>query len=97
MAKNTYKQDEVLEEPFDIKHLLRASSYIKKYAKRMVFAILLSGIGGASGYVAPMVIQRALDLAIFSCGNAGRHLSGERDLHNNPKPHYGGCQSEYHL
>lgn len=46
MAKNTYKQDEVLEEPFDIKHLLRASSYIKKYAKRMVFAILLSGIGG---------------------------------------------------
>ena len=32
MAKNTYKQDEVLEEPFDIKHLLRASSYIKKYA-----------------------------------------------------------------
>ena len=64
MAKNTYKQDEVLEEPFDIKHLLRASSYIKKYAKRMVFAILLSGIGGASGYVAPMIIQRALDLAI---------------------------------
>ena len=23
MEKNTYKQDEVLEEPFDIKHLLR--------------------------------------------------------------------------
>ena len=64
MAKNTYKQDEVLEEPFDIKHLLRASSYIKKYAKRMVFAILLSGTGGAFGYVAPMIIQRALDLAI---------------------------------
>ena len=35
MAKNTYKQDEVLEEPFDIRHLLRASSYIKKYAGRM--------------------------------------------------------------
>ena len=64
MAKNTYKQDEVLEEPFDMKHLLRASSYIKKYAKRMIAAILLSGIGGAFGYVAPMIIQRALDLAI---------------------------------
>ena len=38
MAKNTYKQDEVLEEPFDIRHLLRASSYIKKYAGRMVVA-----------------------------------------------------------
>ena len=30
----------------------------------MVVAILLSGIGGAFGYVAPMIIQRALDLAI---------------------------------
>ena len=64
MAKNTYKQDEALEEPFDIKHLLRASSYIKKYMKRMILAIVLSGIGGAFGYVAPMIIQRALDIAI---------------------------------
>lgn len=64
MAKNTYKQDEILEEPFDIRHLLRASSYIKKYQKRMICAILLSGIGGAFGYVAPMIIQRALDVTI---------------------------------
>lgn len=64
MAKNTYKQDEILEESFDIRHLLRASSYIKKYQKRMICAILLSGIGGAFGYVAPMIIQRALDVAI---------------------------------
>ena len=35
MAKNTYKQDEILEEPFDIRHLLRASSYIKKYQKQL--------------------------------------------------------------
>ena len=55
MAKNTYKQDEVLEEPFDIRHLLRASSYIKKYIKPMLLAIVLSGIGGAFGYVAPMI------------------------------------------
>ena len=82
MAKNTYKQDEVLEEPFDIRHLLRASSYIKKYAGRMVVAILLSGIGGAFGYVAPMIIQRALDLAIPD---------------KNEKPYHGGCQPEYHL
>ncbi len=64
MARNTYKQDEVLEEPFDVRHLLRASSYIKKYWKQMVLAITLSGIGGAFGYVAPMIIQRALDIAI---------------------------------
>lgn len=64
MARNTYRQDENLEEPFDIHHLLRASVYVKKYMKRMVFAIVLSGIGGAFGYVAPMIIQRALDDAI---------------------------------
>ena len=64
MAKNTYKQDEILEEPFDIRHLLRASSYIKKYQKRMIIAILLSSLGGAFGYIAPMITQHALDVAI---------------------------------
>ena len=64
MARNTYKQDEKLEEPFNIRHLLRASSYIKKYIRRMILAILLSGLGGAFGYVAPIIIQRALDIAI---------------------------------
>ncbi len=64
MAKNTYKEDERLEEAFDIRHILRASSYIKKYWKKMLCAIVLSGIGGAFGYVAPMVIQRALDIAV---------------------------------
>lgn len=64
MARNTYKQDEILEEPFDIRHLLRASSYIKKYIKKMMLAIILSGIGGGLGYISPMVIQRALDIAI---------------------------------
>ena len=101
-GKNTYKQDEVLEEPFDMKHLLRASSYIKKYAKRMIAAILLSGIGGAFGYVAPMIIQRALDLAIpdknerllFSLVGmlVGIYVVSVI-FYDNPKPHYGGCQS----
>ena len=64
MARNTYKQDELLEEPFDVKHLLRASSYIKKYIKKMLTAIILSGIGGAFGYLGPIIIQNALDVAI---------------------------------
>ena len=38
-TKNTYRKDEVLEEPFDIKHLLRASSYIKKYLKLLQVAL----------------------------------------------------------
>ena len=64
MARNTYKQDERLEEPFDIRHLLRASSYIKKYLKYMILAFFLSGLGGIFGYLAPMIVQRALDVAV---------------------------------
>ena len=64
MARNTYKIDETLEEPFQVKHLLRASSYIKKWKKPMLIALILSGLGGAFGYLAPMVVQYALDQAV---------------------------------
>ncbi|MBO6206128.1 MAG: ABC transporter ATP-binding protein [Lachnospiraceae bacterium] len=64
MARNTFKEDENLEEPFNVKHLLRASGYIRRYAKPMLIALGLSGLGGAFGYLAPMIIQRALDVAI---------------------------------
>ena len=64
MARNTYKVDETLEQPFQVKHLLRASSYIKKWKKPMLIALVLSGLGGAFGYLAPMVIQYALDHAV---------------------------------
>ena len=64
MARNTYKQDENLEEPFQIKHLLRASSYIKKWKKPMMIALFLSGLGGAFGNLAPMIIRYALDHAV---------------------------------
>ncbi|MCR5120157.1 MAG: ABC transporter ATP-binding protein/permease [Lachnospiraceae bacterium] len=64
MARNTYKQDEQLEEPFNIRHLLRASVYIKKYLRYMLIALILSGIGGAFGYLAPFITRRALDVAV---------------------------------
>ena len=44
--RNTYREDEVLETPFDFHHLLRASVYIKKYMGRMILAFALSAIGG---------------------------------------------------
>ena len=47
MARNTYKQDERLDEPFNFKHLLRAGVYIKKYAVKMVIALIISAVGGA--------------------------------------------------
>lgn len=64
MARNTYKEDELLEEPFDLRHLLRASSYIKKYSGQMVLALILSALGGAAALVSPMLVQKALDEAV---------------------------------
>ena len=40
--RNTYREDEVLETPFDYRHLLRAFVYIKKYLSKMIFALILS-------------------------------------------------------
>ncbi len=62
--RNTYREDEVLETPFDYHHLLRASVYIKKYVGLMIFALILSAIGGITGLFGPMITQRALDVAI---------------------------------
>ena len=62
--RNTYREDEVLETPFDFHHLLRASVYIKKYMGQMILALTLSAIGGIAGLFAPMITQHALDEAI---------------------------------
>lgn len=64
MARNTYKQDELLEEPFDIKHLLRASGYIKKHVGPMIMALVLSAIAGVTALVNPVIVRTALDEAI---------------------------------
>lgn len=66
IRKNTYREDEALETPFELRHLLRAKVYIKKYAKRMIIALVLSAIGGAVGLLAPKVTQEALDHVIPS-------------------------------
>ncbi len=64
--RNTYKEDEILEEPFDLKHLLRAWVYIKKHAFKMILALILSALGGAAALASPMIVQKALDEAIPS-------------------------------
>ncbi len=62
--RNTYREDEVLETPFDYHHLLRASVYIKKYLGKMILALSLSAVGGITALFGPMLTQRALDEAI---------------------------------
>lgn len=61
MARNTYRKDEHLDEPFDIRHLLRASSYIKRYIGKMSLALIFSAIGGATALLGPLLTQKALD------------------------------------
>ena len=62
--RNTYREDEILETPFDYHHLLRAFVYIKKYLGRMIFAFILSAIGGITALFGPKITQIALDEAI---------------------------------
>ncbi len=64
MARNTYKQDESLETPFNVKHLMRASVYIKKYAAQMILALFISALGGITALCAPIIIRRGLDEAV---------------------------------
>ena len=71
--RNTYREDEVLETPFDYHHLLRAFVYIKKYLSRMIFAFVLSAIGGITALFGPKITQVALDEAIPD-GNVKRLL-----------------------
>lgn len=63
-GRNTYKEDEILETPFDFRHLLRASVYIRKYVGKMAVALIFSAIGGVAGLFSPMIVARALDVAI---------------------------------
>ena len=62
--RNTYKEDELLEEPFNIKHLLRAFVYIKKHGAKMITALIVSALGGAAALVSPIIVRKALDVAV---------------------------------
>lgn len=64
MARNKFDVDENLDTPFNIKHLLRAGTYIGRHKKRMVLALLYSAIAAASGLVGPMLIQRGINEAV---------------------------------
>lgn len=62
--KNTYRNDEALDEPFNIKHLLRASSYILKYKTPMIIALAMSALAGLANLIGPILTQKSLDEVI---------------------------------
>ncbi len=64
MARNRYDVDEVLETPFDFRHLKRSFIYMKKYKGKMILALVLSVFAAVSGLLAPLITQYALDNTI---------------------------------
>lgn len=64
MARNRYNIDEVLETPFDIRHLKRSFKYMKRHAKKMIFSLVLSIFAAVSGLLGPIITQYALDKTI---------------------------------
>lgn len=49
MARNKFDVDEVLETPFDIRHLKRSLVYAAKYKKRIAISLILSALGSVIG------------------------------------------------
>ncbi len=64
MARNRFDVDENLETPFNIKHLLRAGTYIGRHKKKMVLALLYSAISAASALVGPLLVQRGINVSV---------------------------------
>ncbi len=64
MARNRYDVDEILETPFDFRHLKRSFKYMKKYRKKMITALILSVFAAVSGLLGPLITQYALDKTI---------------------------------
>lgn len=61
MARNKYDIDEVLETPFDIRHLKRSLVYVARYKKKIALSLILSAAGIIIGLLSPLIVQNAID------------------------------------
>ena len=64
MARNRFDVDENLETPFNIKHLLRAGTYIGRHKKKMILSLIFSAISAAVGLIGPLLVQRGLNVSV---------------------------------
>lgn len=64
MARNRFDVDEELETPFNLSNLKLCFRYVGRYKGGMIAALLLSAIGSVVGLTGPMLIQKAMDVAI---------------------------------
>ena len=61
MARNKYDVDEVLETPFDVRHLKRSLKYAARYKGKIIGAMLLSTLAAIIGLLSPLIVQNAVD------------------------------------
>ncbi|MDR0987399.1 MAG: ABC transporter ATP-binding protein/permease [Ruminococcus sp.] len=64
MARNKFDIDETLDTPFDLKHLKRAFVYMKRYRKKMIISLVISGIAVIVGLMGPFIAKYAIDTVI---------------------------------
>ncbi len=64
MARNRFDVDEDLETPFNFDNLKNCMRYVNRYKKDMIIALLLSAVGSIVGLTGPILIQKAMDIAI---------------------------------
>ena len=64
MARNRFDVDENLETPFNIKHLLRAGTYIGRHKKKMVLSLFYSAVSAAAALVGPLLVQRGINVSV---------------------------------
>ncbi|ANU54275.1 ABC transporter ATP-binding protein [Acutalibacter muris] len=64
MARNRFDVDENLETPFNIKHLLRAGTYIGRHKKKMALSLVYSAVSAAAALVGPLLVQRGINVSV---------------------------------
>ena len=61
MARNTFDQDETLEQGFNMYHVRRLYDYMRPYMRPIVWCMFLMVISSALGLLGPYIIKVALD------------------------------------
>ncbi len=64
MARNKYDIDETLERSYDFSKIKRALVYVKPYAAKMLFVLLLASVASVLSLISPALLQKAMDEAI---------------------------------
>ncbi len=64
MARNKYDVDEIIEEQFDVRQLLRLGKYVVPYKKKMILAAVLMLSSSALTMLIPIFFMRVIDQCI---------------------------------